>query len=243
MIILWTAICLAFVSLLRGVVGFATATVAVPVLLDLGYSLTECVALLLSLSLIQSVAATYQLRNQIPWKRVRKATVWRLLGLPFGFLLLFYLDGLDPNIVKAWVGGFILLAVAAQRYGRSFSHLLRGRFCEAGFLSGLFLGAFGSGGPPIVLWTVSQSWNPKVSRAFYFGLAIFAAPVSLALLTASQGTEILIIVGQGVIFSPVVVFCSWYGVKLGDRFGRETLNSLALSVLSLGAVASILKVL
>ena len=224
-------------------VGFATATVAVPILLDLGYSLAECVALLLSLSLVQSLAGAYQLRAQIPWKRVRQATVWRFLGLPFGFLLLFSLQDFDPDVVKAWVGGFILLAVGAQRYGKFLARPLAGCFAQVSFLSGAFLSAFGSGGPPIVLWTVSQSWDPKQSRAFYFGLSIFAVPLSLGMLVAAMGQDAIAIIGQGLFYSPVVLVCSWYGVKLGDRFGRDSLNSLAVGILSLGAAASILKIL
>lgn len=243
MILIWTAICLAFTTLLRGVLGFATATLAVPILIDMGYSLSQCVALLLSLSLVQSMGAAYQLRDQIPWRRVRQATVWRFMGLPFGCLLLFYLEQFDPCVIKACVGVFILLAVGAQRCGSHLTKYLAGRFPQASFLSGVFLGAFGSGGPPIVLYTVSQGWDPKQSRAFYFGLSIFAVPVSLALLVATLGTEAFQFIAQGFAYSPIVLLCSWYGVKLGSRFKRDSLNSLAISVLCLGAFASIMKLL
>ena len=63
------------------------------------------------------------------------------------------------------------------------------------------------------------------------------------MLVAAMGQDAIAIIGQGLFYSPVVLVCSWYGVKLGDRFGRDSLNSLAVGILSLGAAASILKIL
>lgn len=237
--IICTALIFWAASLLRGILGFTTALVAVPPLLHLGYTMSECVALLLSVSLVQSLMGVRQLRAEIPWPEVRQATVWRLLGLPFGTLTLSILDTSDPSHIRSLVGLMILLALAAHRFGGSRMRLKSEWFRQVSFSSGLLLAAFGTGGPPIVLWTVSQEWASRKSRAFYFALSLYCVPVSLLMLLYSFGSEIVPCLLGGFLYSPVIFGGAWMGLKLGDLLPCRLLRRITLGVLAATGFGSI----
>ena len=52
----------------------------------------------------------------------------------------------------------------------------------AGMASGYMAGAFGMGGPPLVLWTMAHDWPAKKSRAFLWSNYLVFMPIQSCLL-------------------------------------------------------------
>lgn len=240
MSIYWVAAILFFASFVQGVVGFAMVMFAVPLLLGLDLPLPQCVALALTASTLQSLAGSRQLREDMPWNRVRRSAFWRIVAIPLGTWFLVFLSKLDLVEVKAVVGGFILLAVLAQLKARPVASQ-RDWMIPASLLSGFTLGALGMGGPPIVLWVLTQDWTTRKVRGFLFGLSLICNPIALLTLTLNAATSDAIL--TGVLAGPVILGGSYLGVRVGNRLPKSRLQKLALAVLAFLALKLIVPAL
>ncbi len=231
MSIFWVAIILFFASFVQGVVGFAMVMFAVPLLLTLDLSLSECVALALTASTLQALGASRQLKDSMPWRNVRRSAFWRVVALPLGIWFLAVLDRLDKVEVNAVVGIFILSAVLLQYRARPIESR-KDWLVPASLVSGFALGALGMGGPPIVLWVLSQNWEARKVRGFLFGLSLICNPISIIGLALTFKSATAHAILTGVLVSPVILGGSYLGVKIGNRLPRARLQKLALAILA-----------
>lgn len=238
MLFVSTGLIFFFASVLRGILGFTTSLFVIPALLHLGYSLPQCVTLMLSVSLVQSFTGVRRLRKHIPWNEVRQATIWRLLALPVGVLCVSLLDDMTTGLLKNAVGVFILTVVFIQLFG---SRLIpqRGFFRQASLLSGFLLGSLGTGGAPMVLWTVAQDWDSQKARAFYFSISLFCVPVGLVGLLCTFGSEIWTMLAWGMAYTPLVILAANIGVHLGNDIPRDRMRGAALILLTMGALLTL----
>lgn len=165
-----------FATLIRSTFGFGEALFAVPLLaLRLPVTVAAPLAALLSV-LIAGVVVAQDWRHV----QVRSALGFilsALPGIPLGTLLL--VKGND-HLVKTVLG---LTIVAFSIYSlsvRSRPHLAhdhRGWLLGCGFLSGVFGGAYGMNGPPLVVYGSLRRWSPQHFRATLQG---YFLPASLA---------------------------------------------------------------
>ena len=68
-----------FGSLVQGTIGFALGMIAVPLLVEAGFSLSQAVALTTLTIGIQVMFGAWQLRAHIPWDDVKPAAIVRFL--------------------------------------------------------------------------------------------------------------------------------------------------------------------
>lgn len=229
-------------SIVQGALGFALGLIAVPLLVEAGFSLSQSVALTTLAIGIQVLFGAWRLRAHIPWPEVRLAAIMRYLTVPIGVLLLLSVESLDTETVKRLVGLGVLLGVGLRTLARSSAtRELPTAVSAAVFgLSGVLQGLVAMGGPPLVLWMTTREFRANQARAFTMTLFLLNAPVQVLLLLLLSQTMTLDALLMALILSPVIYLGTLIGVRIGDRFSKPLLNRVALIVLAVIATNAIM---
>lgn len=228
-------------SIVQGAIGFALGLIAVPLLVEAGFSLSQAVALTTLAIGSQVLFGAWKLRAHIPWHEVRLAAIARYLTVPIGVLLLLSVESLDTDTVKRLVGLGVLLGVGMRIWaGRQNLRELPTAVSAVAFgLSGVLQGLVAMGGPPLVLWMTTREFRAKQARAFTMTLFLLNAPVQVLLLFLSKTMTVDVLL-LALILMPVIYLGTLIGVHIGDRFSKPLLNRVALAVLAVIAINAIL---
>ncbi|MCY4018079.1 MAG: sulfite exporter TauE/SafE family protein [Chloroflexi bacterium] len=222
-----------FGSFVQGALGFALGMIAVPLLVDAGYSLSQAVALTTLAIGIQVMAGAWQLRDYIPWSDVKLAAIVRYATVPIGIMLLLLVEDINGSDVKPLVGIGVLIGVAirfaAARQLRRDPPL---PLSVAAFaVSGILQGLVAMGGPPLVLWMTTREFRAHQARAFTMTLFLLNTPIQVLLLLFLSRTMSLEVVASALLLSPLIFLGTTIGVRAGNHFSKPLLNRLALAVL------------
>ena len=101
-------------SIVQGTIGFALGMIAVPLLVEAGFSLSQAVALTTLSIGIQVMFGAWKLRAHIPWDDVKPAAIVRYLTVAIGVLLLLSVENMSAQEVKRLVGIGVLLGVGLR---------------------------------------------------------------------------------------------------------------------------------
>lgn len=229
-------------SIAQGAIGFALGMIAVPLLVEAGFSLSQSVALTTLAIGIQVLFGAWKLRAHIPWTEVKLAAVLRYLTVPIGVLLLLSVENLDADAVKRLVGLGVLLGLGLRLLARGeTARELPTAVSAAVFgLSGVLQGLVAMGGPPLVLWMTTRDFRAKQARAFTMTLFLLNAPLQVLLLLFLSKTMTVDVLLLALILTPVIYAGTMIGLRIGDRFSKQLLNRVALIVLVVIATNAIL---
>ena len=167
---------------LAGVIGFAANVLALPVL-SMFLPLKTAVAVLMLIVAVQIVIQAFMYRRNIYWREVGHIVAWTLLGMPIGFVALNVLPELVMKAVLGlFVAGTALKGIVDDARGKK-----AGTFQEKPyhklllFFSGLLTGAFGCGGPLMVVYCRNRYRDKDTFRMMQFGAgSIIMTPPCLA---------------------------------------------------------------
>lgn len=176
-------------SLVRSVFGFGESLVAVP-LLALIMPLETAVPLSVIISFVIAGVIVIQDHRKIHWSSAKYLVLYALLGLPLGLVILLYGNAIW---VKGILGGILIIYAlyalfSKKQYTLQSDHKLWLFFC--GVFSGIFGGAYGLNGPPLVLYGDLRGWSATHFRAT---LQAYFLPISL-LTVAGYGFKNLLTV-------------------------------------------------
>ena len=232
---------LLFGSVVQGAIGFALGMIAVPLLIDAGYSPSQAIALTTLAIGIQVLFGSWQLRAHIPWQEVKLAALVRYATVPLGIVALLLLEDAGSAAIKPLVGCGILLGVGIRVYaGNSAIRDLSRPLTVAIFaLSGILQGLVAMGGPPLVLWLTTQDLRAGQTRAFTMTLFLLNAPLQVTLLFIFSRAMSLDVIASALLLSPLIFLGTTLGVRIGNRFSKPLLNRLALGTLLLIALNAI----
>lgn len=155
---------------LAGVIGFAANVLALPVL-SMFLPLKTAVAVLMLIVAVQIVIQAFMYRRNIYWREVGHIVAWTLLGMPIGFVALNVL----PELVMKAVLGLFVAATALKGIVDDARGKKAGTFQEKPyhklllFFSGLLTGAFGCGGPLMVVYCRNRYRDKDTFRMMQFG--------------------------------------------------------------------------
>lgn len=239
--LVWAGIIMFGGSVVQGALGFALGMIALPLLVEAGFSLSQAVALTTLSIGIQVIFGAWQLRAHIPWDDVKPAAITRFLTVALGVLLLLHIETMDTAAVKRLVGFGVLLGVIARVIaGKALRRRWHPAASVAAFsLSGILQGLVAMGGPPLVLWMTARDFQPKQARAFTLTLFLLNAPVQVALLLFLSQTMSHEVILMALLISPLIYLGTRIGVGIGDRFSKQLLNRAALAVLVVIALNAI----
>ena len=228
-------------SIVQGAIGFALGMIAVPLLVDAGFSLSQAVALTTLSIGIQVVFGVHQLREYIPWDDVKLAAIVRFATVPFGVLILLVVEDVNSAELKPLVGMGVLLGVAirALASGQVSRDLPRVLSIATFAISGILQGLIAMGGPPLVLWMTTRNFRAHEARAFTMILFLLNAPVHVLLLLFLSQSMSIDVVMIALILSPIIYLGTTIGVSIGNRFSKPLLNRVALAVLVVIALNAI----
>lgn len=228
-------------SLVQGAIGFALGLIAVPLLVEAGFSLSQAVALTTLSIGVQVAFGAWQLRDHIPWPDVKLAAACRYLTVPIGIALLLNVENMNTADIKRLVGLGVLLGAAARMLAGKLAQrdLPRPLSVAAFSISGFLQGLIAMGGPPLILWMTTREFRARQARAFTMTLFLLNAPVQVALLLFLSQTLSLDILLMALLITPLIGLGTAIGVGLGDQFSKPLLNKVALAVLLVIALNAI----
>lgn len=128
------------------------------------------------LSVIIALVIVVQDHKKIHFYSAKWLIVYAALGVPIGIFIL--MNG-NEILVKTGLGILIILYSMYSLYFNRNKVLMEDNkfwLFVCGFLSGIFGGAYGLNGPPLVVYGNLRQWNPKYFRAT---LQAYFLPVSL----------------------------------------------------------------
>lgn len=225
---IFLAVCIIFFAyMVKGVSGFGSGLIAVPLLVFI-LPLTFVVPVLGLLSYSGTIMQSYQYRRQVVWRDILPLLPFTVLGI---LLAIWLLTTLNAKYLVMVLGGFIfcyavysLLPVPEWIGGRKWA-------IPGGFLGGLVGALFGTGGPFYVIYLKmcqldKAQFRASIALVFLFdgGLRITGYALS-GLYTESVLLMLLLLF-------PVLVLGLTCGHHLHIRMSQKSFNRI-ISVLLL----------
>jgi len=162
-------------TLVRSTFGFGESLVAVP-LFVLVIPIDLAVPLSVLISVFVALVVVIQDHREIHFNSAKWLIIYAFLGIPIGLLILVYGNEYWVRIgLGMLIIGYSLYSIAAKNSLR-LEHDSRGWLFIFGFLSGIFGGAYGVNGPPLVMYGNARGWSAKHFRAT---LQAYFLPASL----------------------------------------------------------------
>lgn len=166
-------------TLFRSTFGFGEAIIAVP-LLGLFLPMTAAVPLAVMMSILVAAVVLIQDHDKVHLRSVRWLILFALLGIPLGLALLVYGN---ETVIKIILGAVIILYSGYTLISNNTFRLEKDSrlwLFVCGFLSGVFGGAYGVNGPPLVVYGNLRCWDAQWFRATLQAYFLVAGAVSMA---------------------------------------------------------------
>jgi uncharacterized membrane protein YfcA len=226
-----------FAFFVRGVSGFGSATIAIPLLAH-AIPLPLAVPLLLLLDFVSTLATMRIDRAMVDRSEVRRLIPYAIVGVVIGATLLvrlppvFLLTGLGVLVIS-----FGARTLADPRADKPVSHHWA---APAGLTGGIFGGMFGSGAAtPYVIYLTRRLHDKRRVRATFAGFAFF-----------DYGFRIVAFIVTGVLLQPALGVLLAIGLPalaagqyIGNRIHHRISNEQALRVIGVLLIASGLSLL
>ncbi|MCK5849969.1 MAG: sulfite exporter TauE/SafE family protein [Kiritimatiellae bacterium] len=222
---------------IQSAVGFGYGLFATPLLISIGITLPEAIAIVATCSLVQAIIGSRHLHAVVPWRLSITASSIRLVTTILGMLILKEITSLKVSDVKFIVGCILCFAVGLQFFGKKKpSKTIHWAWDGLAFAaSGLLAGVCGMGGPPLVFWLMAHDWSVEKTRGFLFSIFAISLPFLLILLYITFGTDILWNIGLALLLSPAVFVGALIGLPLGNRMPKHIMRIIVyLILLSIG---------
>lgn len=151
-------------TLVRSTFGFGESLVGVPLLLFF-MPIETAVPLCVLLSVFIAMVFLIRDKKQVEFKSAKWLIIFAVMGVPIGLFALVYIN---ESLVKGLLGGLIIAyaiysLMSTSVFKLKSDHMFWLLIC--GFFSGIFGGAYGLNGPPIVIYGDMRSWSPTHFRA------------------------------------------------------------------------------
>jgi len=151
-------------TLVRSTFGFGESLIAVPLLVLL-IPIEIAVPLSVLISILVAAFVVVQDRKQIHLDSAKWLIIFATIGVPFGLVLLLYGN---EDMTKLVLGILIILySIYSLSSKNNFELETDNKFWLffCGFSSGVFGGAYGLNGPPLVIYGDMRNWTAKHFRA------------------------------------------------------------------------------
>jgi uncharacterized membrane protein YfcA len=229
------AILIFLASLVQGILGFASALLAVPLAL-LFLPKETVVSSMFMMGLTLNGFLSVRIRAPISYRPVLLLFVASLLGMPVGVWIL---RSIPMQAMQVLVGGLVLLFTALLQWRKlklPQNPVLTG---AAGFFSGLLNTSTSMSGPPVILLVAGQGLPKDQFRRTLVSF-FFVSGLVAALMLVVSGVMTPHRVSYGVVAIPFAFLGGFVGDRLSARLPERPFRVLALAVLYLTGMYSIL---
>jgi uncharacterized membrane protein YfcA len=222
-------------TLFRSAFGFGEALIAVP-LLALFIPLTIAAPLAVLVSITIAVVVVVQDWEKIHFRSAGWLVGASVLGIPVGLLLLM---SSHQKAVKIALGISIVAFSIYSLVGRKPPELKndsRGWLLGCGFVAGVFGGAYGMNGPPLVIYGAMRKWSAQHFRAT---LQAYFLPASLIGMVGYwvAGLWVRSVTHYYLVCLPVLLPAVWLGRVVNHRLhGDAFLKFVYVGLAGIGVV-------
>jgi uncharacterized membrane protein YfcA len=232
--LLFPASVLFFAYLVRGVAGFGSALIAVP-LLALSLPLTIVVPLVVFLDYLGSASQGMNNRESIQWREIWPLLPFSLIGVA---LSLYIMESVNPQMLSVALGAFIMAFAIYQLLPVKLGRASRKISIPSGFFGGFVGTLFGTGGPFYVIYLNLRHLDKNSFRATFATIFLIDGAMRLAGY-AVKGFYTLEMLSYLALAVPVAGLGLFFGGKIHTALGREIFIRL-ISVLLLGSGTALL---
>jgi uncharacterized membrane protein YfcA len=216
-------------AIVRGFSGFGFSLISVTAI-SLFLPVAQIVPTIFMMEILASLNLLPSIWREIDWRSLRWVLLGYLIGLPAGTYLLIRLPEAPVRIALG-----IVVILAASLMMKGFRLAKRpGSTASTGIgaASGILNGAFGVGGPPVILFYFSAPGAAAIGRAsiiFYF----FCSDLLGAGYFASQGLVTMQSIIQLGFWLPALLLGVWVGARSFRRTSEDAFRLWVLRILVL----------
>lgn len=165
-------------TLVRSTFGFGESLIAVPLLVFF-IPIEIAVPVSVLVSIVIAAVVVVQDKKQVHFYSAKWLIIYAAIGIPIGLYLLIYGN---ENLIKSILGAIIILYSSYSLFSKKRFQLKTDNrvwlfFC--GFLSGVFGGAYGINGPPLVIYGNMRNWSAQHFRATLQSYFLFASTIGM----------------------------------------------------------------
>jgi uncharacterized membrane protein YfcA len=225
---------IALASLVQGILGFASALLAVPVaLLFLPKETVVCSMFMMGLSL--NGFLSFRIKQPISYRPVALLFVASLFGMPLGVWIL---RAVPLATMQIFVGCLVVVFTILLQWGKL--TLPQNAFLTgiAGFFSGLLNTSTSMSGPPVLILLAGQGLPKNQFRRTLVSF-FFVSGLVAALVLVISGVMTLRTASYGVVAIPFAFLGGYVGDRLSTRLPERPFRALALAVLFLAGLYSV----
>ncbi len=219
-------------AIVRGFSGFGFSLLSITAL-SLIYTPAEIVPSIFMLELAASANLLPSVWKDVHWKSLGPLTLGCLVATPVGVYFLAHLPAAPMQMALAI---FVLVATALLWRGFALKSM-PGPVASTvvGAASGLTNGAFGIGGPPVILFYFASPAGNVAGRASM--VAFFIATDVIGLVNQSaQGLVTMATFWRAAVYLPALLAGVWLGVRSFKSVDAELFRKIVLMVLAVLAV-------
>jgi uncharacterized membrane protein YfcA len=233
--LLLLAVAAAAAGVVRGFSGFGAGLIMIPAA-SLVVGPATAVPVVVLLEAIAGAQLLPPVARHVQWGEIAPIAVPACLMIPVGGAVL---AGLDADLMQRVISVVVLifvgfLASGWRREGPPTIPVTIG----TGLTSGLFTGAAGIGGPPVILFFLTGTDRAPRTRANL--LAYFAITQVVALgAFFFHGLMMWKVVWSAVLLAPVFLLAAHAGTRLFGRVSERAFRRVTLGLLTLVAVAGL----
>lgn len=225
---------------IQGVTGFGSAIFALP-LATIFLPLKNVIPVLLIFGVLQNIIIVIKDKQYINKEEAKKIVFFILIGAPLGIL---FFNVLPENILK-FILSMIIIVIAFSKLLSS-NNKVESKVNRFDFLylifGGCMHGAFGTGGPLIVVYIVKRIQNKssfRVTMCFIWTIINIVLIVQKAL-TGWFNYNVFILLMYGVIF---VILGTYVGNKVHNVVSEEKFAKVSYIILLCSGISLFLNVI
>lgn len=229
--VLWAIPVLILAYVIRGITGFGSGLIAVP-LLALQLPLTTVVPLILLTDFTASLALGGLHLKKVAWDEIRRLLLAGAIGVLIGVTLLV---NLPRESLLIALGTVVILFALRNLLARQtqLPPISQHWTWPTGLVGGTISALFGTGGPPYVMYLTRRIFDKGIMRATLSGLFFFEALVRVGVFTAT-GVLTMETFWLFALALPVTLIALWIGSHIHTNLSNATLLRL-VSLILLGS--------
>ena len=220
--------------LVRGICGFGSGLIAIPVL-TLLLPLKVAVPLVVILDYLASAGQGMSLRQSIQWSEIRRLIIPALIGVGAG-LMIFH--NVDAELLARLLGGFVFLYAIYALWGPAMPKVSSWWAIPAAISGGTIGTLFGTGGPFYVTYLKARQLDANAFRATFACMFLLdgAARLTGYLGTSVIDLELLTLLALSI---PVMIVGMYLGGKIHTTMSAQTFTR-GISILLLASGLSLM---
>jgi uncharacterized protein len=219
-------------AIVRGFSGFGFSLLAVSAL-TLFYAPAEVVPAVFMLEIAASLHLLPTIWSEIHWRSLLPLIAGCLIATPFG---VYALAHVPEQILQIALSAFVLVAVVIMWRGYALERVPgTAAATGVGAASGLFNGAFGIGGPPVIIFYFASPAGVAAGRASIIAYFLATDGIGLANLSV-HGLVTWDAAVKAALFLPALIAGVWFGARAFKAVDAALFRRLVLVVMAVLAL-------